>query len=148
VGTRFPKARFHVATGPQSLFDRVRFKMRGRRTLRVHAPHLACRAAERDAPLVALAAFDSDEWELVRVEVREDTGRFVNSAWTREIDGRRWWVVIGLEDTIETVIDTDKRGLGESVVTGGELYERVERVNRGLMLADAARQASAPPAPA
>jgi hypothetical protein len=106
---------------------------------------LTSRAVSRAPPLAALAAFDADEWELLTAEVREDTGRFVNSAWTREINGRRWWVEIGLEDTIETVIDTDKRGLGESVVTGGELYERVERVNRGLMLADAAWQASAPP---
>lgn len=138
MGTRFQKARFHAATGPQSLFDRVRFKMRGRRTLRIHAPHLIGRAAERDAPLDTIAAFDADEWQLVTAEVRADTGRFVNSAWTREIDGQQWWVVIGLHDTVETVIDTDKRGPGDSVVTGGELYDRVERVNRELMLADAA----------
>lgn len=136
MGTRFHKARFHAATGPQSLFDRVRFKMGGKRTLKVHAPHLAGRAAERAAPLDAIAAFDAAEWELATVEVRADTGRFVNSAWTREIDGRRWWVVIGLHDTVETVIETDKRGLGESVVTAGELYDRVERVNRELMLRD------------
>jgi hypothetical protein len=61
--------------------------------------------AERDAPLDTLAAFDAGEWDLVTAEVRADTGKFVNSAWTREIDGRRWWVVIGLQDTIETVID-------------------------------------------
>jgi hypothetical protein len=72
----------------------------------------------------------------VPAEVRTDTGKFVNSAWTRVIDGRRWWVVIGRHDTVETVIDTDKRGLGEAVVTGGELYDRVEWVNRKLMAAE------------
>lgn len=136
MGTRFQKARFHATTGPQSLFDRVRFKMRGKRTLHVHATHLADRAAERDAPLEAIAAFDADEWELVTVEVRTDTGKFINSAWTREIEGRRWWIVIGLHDTVETVIDTDKRGLGEGIVTAGDLYNRVERVNWELMLAE------------
>jgi len=45
--------------------------------------------------------------------------------------------VIGFLDTIETVIDTDKRGLGDSIVTCGELYERVKRVNQELMLTDA-----------
>jgi len=40
-------------------------------------------------------------------------------------------------DTIETEIDTDNRGLGDSIVTCGELYERVEHVNQELMLADA-----------
>ncbi len=136
MGTRFQKARFHAATGPRSLFDRVRFKMSGKRTLRVHAPHLAGRAAERAAPLEAISTFDAGEWELVTVEVREDTCKFVNSAWTREIDGQRWWVVIGLNDTVETVIDTDKRGLGDAIVTGGELFDRVEKVNRELMLAE------------
>src|SRR5262245_11533128 len=136
MGTRFQKARFHAATGPQSLFDRVRFKMSGKRTLRVHAPHLLGRGAERAAPLDVIAAFDPTEWELVTVEVRADTGKFVNSAWTREIDGRRWWVVIGLHDTLETVLDTDERGLGGSVVTGGELYDVVAKVNQELMLAE------------
>ena len=136
MGTRFEKARFHVSTGPESLFDRVRFKMKGKRTLRVHASHLSARANERDAPLAVIAAFDACEWELVTVEVRTDTGKFVNSAWKREIDGQWWWVVIGLGDTIETVIDTNKRGLGESIVTTGELYELVELVNRDLMIAE------------
>ena len=76
--------------------------------------------------------------------MRADTGKFVNSAWTRQIDGRLWWVVIGLNETIETLIDTGKRGLGESIVTAGELYERVEQVNRELMLADAPKQVSNP----
>src|SRR5262245_1996798 len=135
MSTRFQKARFHVATGPQSLFDRVRFKMGGKRTLKVHAAHVIGRAAERTAPLDAIAAFRPDEWQLVTAEVRADTGKFVNSAGTRVIDGRGWWIVIGLHDTVETVIDTNKRGLGESVVTAGELYDKVERVNRELMLA-------------
>jgi hypothetical protein len=133
MGTRFEKARFHVSTGPQSLFDRVRFKMKGKRTLRVHARHLATRVAERDAPLALIAAFDACEWELVTVEVRADTGKFVNSAWKREIDGRWWWVVVGLGDIVETVIETDKRGMGGSIVTTGKLYDLVERVNRELM---------------
>lgn len=139
MGTRFDKARFHVSTGPQSLFDRVRFKMKGKRMLRVHASHLVTRAAERDAPLAVIAAFDACEWELVTVEVRTDTGKFVNSAWKREIDGQWWWVVVGLGDTIETVIDTDKRGLGESTVITGTLYELVERINRKLMSAEATK---------
>jgi hypothetical protein len=136
VGTRFQKARFHVAMGPRSLFDRVRFKMRGKRTLRIHASHLASRAIERVAPLEAIAAFDSSEWELVTAEVRADTGKFINSAWRRAIEGRWWWVAIGLYDAVETVIDTDKLGLGDSIVTAGDLFDLVERINRELMLAE------------
>ena len=76
---------------------------------------------------------------MVTVEARTDTGKFVNSAWVREIGGRRWWVVIGLHDTVETVIETDKRGLGEATVTAGELFDRVEHVNRELMTAESRR---------
>lgn len=126
----------NVQGDPQSLFARVRFKMRGKRTLRGHASHLATRAAERGAPLAEIAAFDASEWELVTVEVRADTGKFVNSGWKREINGRWWWVVVGLGDTIKTVIDTDKHGLGESIVTTGSLYDLVEKVNRELMRAE------------
>lgn len=136
MGTRFEKARFHVSTGPQTLFDRVTFKMKGKRTLRGHATHFTDRATERDAPLAEITAFDSREWELVTVEVRADTGKFVNSAWKREIKGKWWWVVVGFGDTIETVIDTDKRGLGDSIITSGKLYELVERVNRELMIGE------------
>lgn len=145
MGTRFEKARFHVSTGPKSLFKRVRLKMKGKRTLQVHASHLATRVAERDAPLAMIAAFDKCDWELVTVEVRIDTGKFVNSAWKRKIDGQWWWVVIGWGDTIETVIQTEKLGLGESIVTTGNLYEMVECVNRDLMIADRRSKSDGPP---
>jgi hypothetical protein len=128
------KARFHVETGPKSLFDRVKFKLQGRRELRVHAGHFQQRAYDRDAPLDLIKSFDAGEWELMTVEVRADTGRFVNSAWRRIIGGAPWWIVIGLHDTLETVIHAGrKKGLGESIVRGGELYQFVERVNRDLM---------------
>jgi len=93
MGTRFPKARFHVSTGPQSLFDRVRFKMKGKRTLRVHASHLAARVAERDAPLAEIVAFDASEWELVTVEVRADNGKFVTRLGSgRSMAGGGGWL--------------------------------------------------------
>jgi hypothetical protein len=101
MGTRFTKARFHVETGPESLFDRVRFIMWGRCELLVHAGHLLERAYDCDAPLELIR---SGEWELMTAEVRADTGKFVNSAWRRTIGGVCWWVVIGLHDTLETVI--------------------------------------------
>lgn len=134
MGTRFAKARFHVETGPEPLFDRVRCIMRGRRELRVHAGHLRQRAYDRDAPLDMIESFDPGEWELMTAEVRADSGKFVNSAWRRTVDGACWWIVIGLHDTLETVIHAGrKKGLGESIVRGGELYQFVERVNRDLM---------------
>lgn len=134
MGTRFAKARFHVETGPQALFDRVRFRIRGRRELRVHARHFQERAYDRAAPLDRIKSFDAGQWELMSAEVRADTGKFVNSAWRRTINGTCWWIVIGLHDTLETVIRAGaKRGLGESIVRGGELYDFVEKVNGELM---------------
>lgn len=129
-------ARFHIDTGPPSLFERVQFKMVGRRQLKLHAGHLRSQAEFRRAPIQQMEEFDSAEWQLRTVEVRKDSGKFVNSAWSRKIVGRDWWIVIGLGDTIMTVIDTDKYGLGPDVVTRGPLYDKVERINRELMEVD------------
>ncbi len=137
-GTRFEKARFHVETGPTALFDRVRFKMTGRRELRWHAAHLRERAAERRAPLEQLMTFDAARWELVTAEVRVDTGKFVNSTWAVTVAGARWLIVIGFGDTVETVICTDKRGLGDEVVRSELVFERVAQVNAALMAAEVA----------
>lgn len=130
---RFETARFHVDSGPSELFERVRQKMTGRRTLRLHATHFAQRATERAAPREQLAAFDSEAWELLTVEVRTDTARFVNSGWRLVVDGQTWWVVIGLHDTVETAYLGTKRGDGPAVVTCGALFDRVRAVNAALL---------------
>jgi hypothetical protein len=70
-----------------------------RRELKLHATHFKLRADKRDAPYREL----SDEvWDLVSAEARIDTGKFVNPAWDVSIGGRRWRVVIGLHDSVET----------------------------------------------
>jgi hypothetical protein len=135
-GTRFEKARFHVETGPAALFDRVRFKLSACRPLKMHAAHLQARVAERSAPLELLTAFDPQQWQLQMAEVRTDTGKFVNSAWAVEVSGQSWLVVIGFDDTVETVIPTDGRSPGERVVQGGPLFDRVAQVNAALMAAE------------
>jgi hypothetical protein len=47
-------------------------------------------------------------WHIVRppAAVRTDTCKFVSSAWRRVVEGRGWWIVIGLHDTIETVFES------------------------------------------
>jgi hypothetical protein len=130
---KFETARFHVDTGPATLIQRVLRKMSGRRQLKLHASHFGSQANARAAPLELLRDFDPQEWELKTVEVRTDTGKFVNSAWSRRIHGRDWWIVIGFSDTVVTVIDTDKYGMGPDVVTSGPLYDFVEKVNRRLL---------------
>jgi hypothetical protein len=68
-------------------------------------------------------------------EVRTDKGKFVNTAWSVDIDGEEWWVVIGFEATMKTVIRASpgKLGLGDDIVRSGELYDFVARVNTQLM---------------
>ena len=93
---------------------------------------------ERDAPLDTLQNFDPDRWCLMTAEVRTDKGKFVNSAWSVNVDGQDWWVVIGFNQTMKTVIRTARRklALGADIVRSGELYDFVASVNRQLMLDD------------
>jgi hypothetical protein len=105
-----------------------------RRELKLHAIHFKLRAGERTAPDEELKDFDPEVWKLVSAEVRTDTGKFVNSAWDLNVGGRRWRVVIGLHDTVETTFTVkNTRGAGGVIVRGGALYDFVDRVNRELM---------------
>ena len=115
---RFETARFHVETGPSSLFERVRFKMVGRYQLKAHPVHVRDRALERDAPMERMAAFDSEAWMLMTAEVRTDKGKFVSTSWAVDVDGTTWWVVVGFDQTMKTVIRAGqaKRGLGDGIV--------------------------------
>lgn len=133
---RFEIARFQLETGPAALFERVHFKIKGSRTLKLHATHLQQRAHERRAPLEVLQQFDSERWQLRNVEVRTDTAKFVSSTWTVELEGQEWWVVIGFNDTVQTVFAGRRTELGTKTVTEGPLFERVSEVNRKLMDAE------------
>ena len=135
---KFVTARFHALTGPPELFERVRFKMLDVRVLKTHARHVQDRSYERDAPLDILQRFDPDRWRLMTAEVRTDKGKFVNSAWSVNVDGQEWWVVIGFDATIKTVIRASrwKLALGADIVRSGKLYDFVASVNRQLMLDD------------
>ena len=135
AGPRFETARFHVATGPEALFKRVRFKMQGRYELKVHPRHVQERAYDRQAPIEQLCQFDSERWMLRTAEVRVDKGKFVNTAWEVDVNGETWWVVIGFERTMKTVIRArqSKLGLGPTIVRTGPLFEFVALVNQKLM---------------
>lgn len=136
---RFQTARFHVSTGPPELFGRVRFKMHDVRVLKTHARHVQDRSYERDAPLDRLQNFDPGRWRLMTAEVRTDKGKFVNTAWSVDVDGQEWWVVIGFDATMKTVFRAarGKLALGPDIVRAGEMYEFVAGVNAQLMLDDA-----------
>lgn len=124
--------RFHVETGPENLFRRVRSVMQ-ETELKLHADHFQQRADERDAPIGEMQPFQPGDWQLRTAEVRTDTGKFVSTGWYQDIDGQGWWIVIGLHDTVVTVFPSDKQGLGDEIVRGGMLYAFVQSVNRKLL---------------
>lgn len=85
------------------------------------------RSYERGAHLEALQHFDQDRWRLMTAEVRADKGRFVNTAWSVDVDDQEWWVIIGFNSTMKTVIRAARRklALGPGIVRSGELYDFV-----------------------
>jgi hypothetical protein len=133
MSTRYDRARFHTLTGPEELFERVRFVLDDSITLEFEAEHANERAHTRDAPLEKLKNFDQDTWELMTAEVRIDKAKFTRTGWRTSIHDRYWWVVRGFEQKVITVFQSDKIGFGDEIVTSGPLYERVAEVNSELM---------------
>ena len=134
-GPRFQKARFHVEFGPDVLFERVSFKMRDVRALHTHGRHFNARLSERNIPdsiMKKIELFSSSEWTLKTCEVRTDTGKFVNSTWEITHNDLRYWVTIGFGDTVETIVLKKSSGKN-GIITSGELYDFVQKVNADLM---------------
>ncbi|MFZ4102312.1 MAG: hypothetical protein ACOYKR_10170 [Sphingobacterium thalpophilum] len=131
----FETARFHIQTGPGSLFERINFKFKDVSYLKVHATHFIERMIERDAPIKSLIKFEIDTWRLINAEIRTDSGKFVSTAWEIFVNDRYWRVVIGFENTIQTVINIDgySNSVGSKIITEGNLYDYVRKVNKDLM---------------
>ena len=134
----FETARFHIKTGPSSLFERINFKLKDVTFLKVHANHFVERMIERDAPIKSLINFDINTWRLVNAEIRTDSGKFVSTAWEIFVNDKYWRVVIGFENTIQTVINIDSYSnhVGIKIITEGKLYDYVKKVNSDLMDAE------------
>lgn len=88
---------------------------------------------ERGVPLELISTFDSDDWVLMTAEVDDTKGEFISSAWIREINGRTLWVVIGLGNSVKTIIEKDSNGINDEIVQSGTLYEHVAAVNQKLI---------------
>jgi len=65
-------------------------------------------------------------------EVRIDKGKFVNSTWERMLNGKRYWVTVGFNNCIQTIVVKETSGFGK-IARNGELYDYVQKVNRALM---------------
>ena len=141
--TKFERVRFHIQTGPASLFQRVMFIMGGVSAVRVDGSHFLQRVKERNIPsevIETVSSFNSANWDVITAEVRVDKGKFVASSWGREYNGRYYIVIIGLGNIAETIYDTElpcpKRYPGRlknTIERGSELYDFVENVNQELM---------------
>ena len=130
--------RFHVKFGPESLFERVMFKMKDVHTLHMDGPHFKERMKQRNIPdaiYEKLNNFDIAEWTLKTVEVRKDRGKFYNSTCEYVYDNKKYWVSIGLGDVVETIVVKDSSGV-DKCIRSGELFDFVERVNKELMEAE------------
>ena len=133
--TKFSKSRFHKEYGPKSLFERIEFKMKDVNNLKLHGKHFKQRLKDREIPqkvLKEIELFDKNKWKVVTAEVRNDKGKFVNSTWEYEIDSIRYWITVGFNDTVQTIIIKDSSGLN-NIVKDGQRYDFVDKVNKELM---------------
>lgn len=133
----FKKYWFHVAYGPESLFERVRFKMNEPHDIKF-SDHAVLRARERGISEMALNKirnFKAEEWNLKMASVSVFSLKFVDSTWERKISGANIWVVIGLYATVESVYDQTNNNWGMDIAVrmGDPLYDQVDNVNRELM---------------
>jgi len=106
--------------------------------IKLHSKHFNGRMHEREIPtevIDRLKRFSTRDWKLVMAEVRDDTGKFVNSTWQLDYDGAEYIVVIGLHNTAQTVFPKDNHSsLMKSINKSGPQYNFVESVNRELMV--------------
>ena len=132
----FSSVRFHVDTGPYSLFRRVRFKMKDVTNLRIDGKHFSSRCIERNIPedlIKKIQCFSKEEWTVKTAEVRIDSGKFINSTWETIYQGQRYWITIGWNQLVETIVIKNCSGKS-GITTSGEIYDFVETVNANLML--------------
>ena len=134
------KVTFHIAYGPEVLFERVHYKMGSVKTVKM-TNYCVEQARQQRIPqeiLDRVETFDSvrkpdaDEWELVVCEVRRDTGKFVTSTWATEYAGEEYWLTIGPENMAERISRKSSED-EERAVKHGDFYNYVKAVNRGLM---------------
>ena len=139
LGLKFKTSRFHVQSGPYYLFERVQYKFKEPRTLNLHGKHFNERSVERKIPndvIQSLLDFNPTQWKVITAEVRNDTGKFVNSTWEKVIDHHKYWVTIGFGDVVLTIIKKESEGFGHDIIKGGPLYHFVSTVNEKLMKED------------
>ena len=132
---KYKRVRFHIEFGPQSLFERVKFKMKNVSRLYMDGAHLQTRIKERNISediLKQQKEFNINEWKLVTASVDRDSGKFVDSTWEILIDNTRYWITIGMGTYVKTIVIKETSGI-DKCVQSGEYYDFVDEVNKKLM---------------
>ncbi len=132
---KYKRVRFHIEFGPQSLFERVKFKMKNVSRLYMDGAHLQTRIKERNISediLKQLKEFNINEWKLVTASVDRDSGKFVDSTWEILIDNTRYWITIGMGTYVKTIVIKETSGI-DKCVQSGEYYDFADEVNKKLM---------------
>ena len=132
---KYKRVRFHIEFGPQSLFERVKLKMKNVSRLYMDGAHLQTRIKERNISediLKQLKEFNINEWKLVTASVDRDSGKFVDSTWEILIDNTRYWITIGMGTYVKTIVIKETSGI-DKCVQSGEYYDFVDEVNKKLM---------------
>ena len=133
--TRFQKGRFHVDSGPSSLFERIHYKMDTVCSLNLSAKHFIERCKERILPseiIQKMQNFNIHEWKLIVGEVRVDTGKFVNSTWEYTYENEKYWLTIGFGNVAETIVKKESGGK-DKIIESGAIYDFVATVNEKLI---------------
>lgn len=100
--------------------------------------HCINRYIERKIPsyiVEKIKKFNIEDWNLVTAEVRNDKGKFINSTWEIIIDNNKYWITIGFNNVVQTVVIKNSKGT-DKAIRSGEIYNLVDRVNKELMLSD------------
>lgn len=127
---------FHVDIGPESLFQRVRFKFHTPTRLKGRTPY---RDPKYGSDLqAALLNFNASDWDLRIVQVRNDSGKFVTTIWRRAFGEECWWIVLGYEGVIQSLfqVEGSETGITDKTVRPGQVFDFVAKVNDDLMIAD------------
>ena len=128
---------FHVDFGPKSLFERIGIIFEGERKLKIQGKHIKNRITNTYIStkiLRDIEVFDSNEWSIVETEVRNDTGKLVNTTWEKEIEEEKIRIIIGFRDTVKSIeIDKEFMLFQKPIVRDGYLYNHVDRMNLKML---------------
>ena len=131
---RIQESRFHVDTGPTSLFERVLFKFSDVESLSLQVQNFKKNDTMNtpDEIYDALVCFDRSKLNLIMAETRNDSGKFISSTWSIQTTDGTYWVEIGFNNSIKSIIKPTRKQNPE-VIKSGNMFNFVSEVNDKLM---------------